>query len=100
MASDGDYMSFLDKANQDVSGGSASTAQKGGSFQFKATDTEVEVPKEIKEVTQDAFFVSEADEPFVAVALKYDGSSLPDEGASGSTLILFLEPFDLLMKLT
>jgi hypothetical protein len=82
MASDEDYMSFLDKANQDASGGGKASTQSGGQNQkFKTTDSGAEVPKEIQEVTKDAFYVSDADEPFVGVSLKYDGSdSMPDEG--------------------
>lgn len=80
MASDEDYMSFLDKANQDVSGGGKASTQSGGQ-KFKTTDNGAEVPKEIQQVTKDAFYVSDADEPFVGVSLKYDGSeSMPDEG--------------------
>lgn len=89
MASDEDYMSFLDKANKDVSGGdgggggakATSKQGGGGGHTFKTTDSGAEVPKEIKEATKDAFYVSDADEPFVTVSLKYDGpDGLPDEG--------------------
>jgi hypothetical protein len=92
MASDEDYMSFLNKANEDVSGGSgsANTTQKtggggGGKHTFKTTDGGAELPKEIRDVTQDAFYVSDADEPFVGVSLKVKGEdSLPDEGEPSS----------------
>lgn len=87
MASDEDYMSFLNKANEDVSGGgsgNANTTQKssgGGKHTFKTTDDGAELPREIRDVTQDAFYVSDADEPFVGVSLKVKGEdSLPDEG--------------------
>lgn len=80
MATDEDYMSFLDKANQDVSGGKQASTQQSGA-KFKTVDTGSEVPKEIRDVCKDAFYISEADEQFEGVALKYSGSdSLPDEG--------------------
>lgn len=72
-------MSFLDKANEDVSGGGKATTQSKGHFQFKATDTGAKVPKEIKDAIKDTFMVSEADEPFEAVSLEVKEDSLPDE---------------------
>jgi hypothetical protein len=83
MASDEDYMSFLDKANQDPSAGVAKTNQQGlAKAEFKTTDSGVEIPAPLKEVTKNAFYTSDADEPFVPVALNWDeaGSGLPDEG--------------------
>lgn len=79
MASDEDYMSFLNKANQDTSGGSnqATTQSKG---QFKTTDSGSQPPAGIKSACKDAFYVSDADEPFEPVSLKYSGDDLPDEG--------------------
>jgi len=77
MASDEDYASFLDKANEDPSAGTAKSQSKGKA-ELKTTDTEV--PAALKKATSDAFYVSDADEPFVPVALKFSGKSLPDEG--------------------
>lgn len=87
MASDEDYMNFLDKANQDPSAGSGVRA-KGAKAELKATDKNVEVPEPLLAATKDAFYVSDADEPFVPVALEWDeaGKGLPDEG----TLCYFL----------
>jgi hypothetical protein len=85
MASDEDYMSFLDKANEDPSKGVAKSQSQGlAKAQFKTTDQGVEIPAALKEVTKDAFYVSDADEPFVPVALNWDeaGKGLPDEGES------------------
>jgi len=83
MASDEDYMSFLDKANRDPSEGYASTKSEGGHKPFKTTDNGVEVPKALLKVTKDkeAFYTSDADEPFEAVALGWNesGRGLPDE---------------------
>ncbi len=80
MASDEDYMGFLDKANKDPSEGHAKV--QGRKAEFKTTDHGVKVPEPLLKATQDAFYVSDADEPFVPVALGWDesGKGLPDEG--------------------
>ena len=83
MASDEDYMAFLNKANEDASGGQqANTAAAGAQSAFKTTDAGIEIPKEIQEVCQKGeVYVSDADEPFEPVALKWAGEDgLPDEG--------------------
>lgn len=80
MASDEDYMAFLDKANQDPNEGRAKPQSR--SEEFKATDDGAQVPATIQEATKDAFYISDADEPFVPVCLAWDegGKGLPDEG--------------------
>jgi hypothetical protein len=84
MGSDEDYMSFLNKANEDPNEGRGKPASSGASKGFKAQDSGVQVPKAIADVIKggDKFYVSDADEPFEAVALKWDeaGKGLPDEG--------------------
>lgn len=83
MASDEDYMAFLDKANQDPSIGYSAMGHKtGGKVQLKTTDEGVEVPTELRMATEreEWIYVSDADEPFVAVSLKLLGEKLPDEG--------------------
>lgn len=77
MASDEDYMAFLDKANRDPNEGVAKTQ---GKVELKAVDSGVRVPAALKKATSDAFYVSDADEPFVPVCLKFEGKKLPDEG--------------------
>lgn len=83
MASDEDYMAFLNKANQDAEEGqaaAASSAQSAGQRTFKTTDEGSVLPKSIADVLKDAFYVSEADEPFKGVSLKWKGEGgLPDE---------------------
>jgi len=78
MASDEDYASFLDKANEDPSAGIAKTSSSG-KVELKAVDEGAGVPAVLKKVTKDAFYVSDADEPFVPVCLKHSGKTLPDE---------------------
>jgi hypothetical protein len=85
MATDEDYMSFLDKANKDPSEGydkGVNNASSGKGGQFKTTDVGVEVPRVLVKVTKEAFYTSDADEPFEAVGLRWDegGRGLPDEG--------------------
>jgi len=77
MASDEDYASFLDKANEDPSAGTAKSQDKG-KVELKAVDTDVPAP--LTKATKDAFYVSDADEPFEPVALKFSGKTLPTEG--------------------
>lgn len=81
MASDEDYMAFLDKANKDPGEGYAKP-QGLSKHEFKATDNGAQVPAVIQEITKDSFYTSDADEPFVPVYLAWDesGKGLPDEG--------------------
>ncbi|KAG9231413.1 hypothetical protein BJ875DRAFT_506685 [Amylocarpus encephaloides] len=78
MASDSDYASFLEKANEDPNAGNASTHSQGKAG-TKTVDEGVEVPQALKEGVKDKWFTSETDEEFVPVALSYEKASLPDE---------------------
>ena len=83
MATDEEYMAFLDKANADPNAGIAKTAASGGGkIQLKAVDPGVDIPHELKAPTdkEEWIYVSDADEPFVVVSLKLEGGNLPDEG--------------------
>ncbi|KUJ18268.1 uncharacterized protein LY89DRAFT_44312 [Mollisia scopiformis] len=85
MATDEEYMSFLDKANQDPNEGAAEAKQQsnGGGGELKALDKGAKVPKVLEEGVKDKYYVSDADEPFVPVCLKLKGKGegLPDEDA-------------------
>ncbi|UKZ54700.1 hypothetical protein TrVGV298_008512 [Trichoderma virens] len=62
MASDEDYMAFLNKANQDADEGRAaaqSSRGAGAQREFKTADEGSELPKSIAEVCRDAFYVIE-----------------------------------------
>jgi hypothetical protein len=72
MSSDADYASFLDKANQDTGSAEQQSSSKKKSYGTKSVDTAV--PQTLEKVEE--YYVSDADEPFEPVALKYDGSSL------------------------
>ncbi|KAH8687762.1 hypothetical protein BGZ60DRAFT_394405 [Tricladium varicosporioides] len=78
MASDEDYSSFLNKVNEDPSSGTAKS-QSSGKKELKALDEGVEIPAILKKATEDAYYVSDADEPFVPVTLKWSGKKLPGE---------------------
>jgi hypothetical protein len=92
MATDEEYMAFLDKANQDPNEGVKSSSSKGEKVELKATEKGVEVPAVLKQVAGEAFYISDADEPFEVVALKLEGKGLPDEGwfLFRSTFYIFL----------
>ncbi|KAF2190843.1 hypothetical protein K469DRAFT_721765 [Zopfia rhizophila CBS 207.26] len=72
MASDADYMSFLDKADQDT-GAASATAQSGKKVGTKSVNTAV--PKVLEGVEE--YYISDSDEPFEVVSLKYDGAEVP-----------------------
>ena len=81
MASDEDYEAFLNKANQDASEGGATTQSSGSGGQFKTTDSGKQVPQAIQSAIKNEVYVTDADEPFEGVALKWTGDGgLPDEG--------------------
>ncbi|EOD50202.1 hypothetical protein GTA08_BOTSDO00334 [Neofusicoccum parvum] len=73
MASDEDYAAFLDKANQDTG---APASAKSKSFTTKAVDSAV--PQVLQQIEE--YYVSDADEPFEPVSLKWDGDAMPSEG--------------------
>ncbi|OAA43827.1 hypothetical protein NOR_04402 [Metarhizium rileyi] len=79
MASDQEYMAFLDKANQDLDDGKALTAKQSKKPAFKTMDEGSQPPKVIRDACQGAVFVTDADEPFEEVSLKWSGDGLPDE---------------------
>ncbi|KAJ5805181.1 hypothetical protein N7474_011068 [Penicillium riverlandense] len=71
MSSDDAYMSFLDKANADLDAGRAS--QPSSTIRTQTVHTALKVPAPLRSV--DAYYVSETDEPFEPVALKWDGAA-------------------------
>jgi hypothetical protein len=72
MSSDADYASFLDKANQDISSAESQNASQKKNRGTQAVNTGV--PKVLEQVEE--YYVSDADEPFEPVALKFNGSSI------------------------
>lgn len=87
MASDDDYMAFLNKANADPNAGTAAESKKEHEEELRTTDDGAAVPAAIRDAVRGAFYVSDADEPFVPVCLQLPSSTgederegLPDEG--------------------
>ncbi|KAH8706006.1 hypothetical protein BGW36DRAFT_422529 [Talaromyces proteolyticus] len=90
MASDSDYMDFLNKANQQRDAGidkpqAESTAPSSQQVRTRTVETSAKVPDVLKKV--DSFYISETDEPFEPVALEWEGASrgkwpTPDQFAS------------------
>jgi hypothetical protein len=79
MSSDADYEAFLDKANQDVSGGGdQATTQSKQTKGIDVGSTE-EVSQHLSQV--DAYMTSDSDEPFEQFSIKFDGDKLPSAGA-------------------
>jgi hypothetical protein len=76
MSSDQDYEAFLNKANQDSTEAKASSQSKSKSVGIQAVNTTV--PKSLEKV--DEMFVSDSDEPFEPISLKYDGKEMPSPG--------------------
>jgi hypothetical protein len=82
MATDEEYMNFLNKANQDPSEGYAKPALQSKQ-EFKTLDAGTSVPAAIEKLLEkDLVYTSDADEPFIPVVLNWDegGNGLPDEG--------------------
>lgn len=81
MASDDDYMAFLNKANADPNAGIAAEAKKGKEHEeLRTTDDGAAVPAAIRDAVRGAFYVSDADEPFVPVCLQLPSSTGEEEG--------------------
>ncbi|KAL2872691.1 uncharacterized protein BJX67DRAFT_15634 [Aspergillus lucknowensis] len=74
MSSDDAYMSFLNKANADLKSGRSQpqAEQYFSAARTETVDVNVKVPTPLASV--DAYYVSETDEPFEPVALKWEGA--------------------------
>ncbi|KAJ5081921.1 hypothetical protein NUU61_010185 [Penicillium alfredii] len=72
MSSDDAYMSFLNKANADLDAGRA-PQQGGGTVRTETVHASVSIPAPLQSV--DAYYVSETDEPFEPVALRWEGAT-------------------------
>lgn len=91
MASDSDYMAFLDKANRqrDAGGNQASTEsseQSSRPIRTESVESGAKVPNVLK--TVNAFYVSETDEPFEPVTLKWVGASKEEWPGSGTSVVV------------
>lgn len=74
MSSDSDYMAFLNKANEGTTS-ATSASNKGSKTPSRKLVTEgLTAPRTLKHGLQDVYYVSDSDEPFEEVALKWDGA--------------------------
>ena len=71
--SDDAYMNFLNKANADLDTGRAQQAQGSPIVRTETVEAGVRVPTPLTSV--DAYYISETDEPFEPVALRWEGAS-------------------------
>ena len=75
MSSDEAYAAFLDKANEiPLAGGNAPTQ----SAETKAVAVDTSAPASLQSI--DKYYISETDEPFVPVSLKWSGKGFPSSG--------------------
>lgn len=70
--SDADYEAFLNKANDGGDGGQGQAKAQSEGYGTKSVNTAV--PRELENVQET--YTSDADEPFEAVALNFDGDKL------------------------
>ncbi|KAB8067673.1 hypothetical protein BDV29DRAFT_185744 [Aspergillus leporis] len=73
MSSDDAYMSFLDKANSDLNTARTQQTPDSSTIRTETVETGIRVPAPLKSV--DAYYISETDEPFEPVALKWEAAS-------------------------
>ncbi|KAE8371627.1 hypothetical protein BDV26DRAFT_286622 [Aspergillus bertholletiae] len=71
--SDDAYMDFLNKANADLNAARAEQLQDPSTVRTETVDMGVRVPAPLTSV--DAYYISETDEPFEPVALRWEGAS-------------------------
>lgn len=89
MSSDDAYMSFLNKANADLSAGQQQQPQSQGTSSARTQTVDAKNQNQIPASLQsiDAFYVSETDEPFEPVVLGWEGAK---EGVWPSHCMFFI----------
>ncbi|KAJ5993912.1 hypothetical protein N7451_009636 [Penicillium sp. IBT 35674x] len=78
MASDDAYMDFLNKANADHSAGQKDSTQGA---KIRTVDESLKVPSSLQQV--EAYYVSESDEPFEPVVLRFKGAAKGEWPSAG-----------------
>ncbi|KAJ9300856.1 hypothetical protein DTO271G3_2020 [Paecilomyces variotii] len=73
MSSDDNYLAFLNKANEDLNAGRVAPQQTSNAVRTQSVDVDVTVPAPLRAI--DTYYVSETDEPFEPVVLKWEGAS-------------------------
>jgi hypothetical protein len=80
MSSDADYAAFLAKSNNDYSRPPAGSDSRPPPYEETLNTTAATDVHPAVKALGDRYYVSDADEPFVAVDFKWDGSALPTAG--------------------
>ncbi|PKX98991.1 uncharacterized protein P174DRAFT_437436 [Aspergillus novofumigatus IBT 16806] len=73
MSSDDAYVSFLDKANADLNNARAAQTQQSSGVRTETVDVGAQIPAPLRSV--DAYYISETDEPFEPVTLRWEGAN-------------------------
>lgn len=86
--SDDNYLSFLDKANADRDAGQQQQQQSQSQSQTRTLDADAQIPASLTSV--DAYYISDTDEPFEPVVLRWDGAA---EGSWPGSCMSLLFPY-------
>lgn len=86
--SDDNYLSFLDKANADRDAGQQQQQQSQSQSQTRTLDADAQIPASLTSV--DAYYISDTDEPFEPVVLRWDGAA---EGSWPGSCMSLLSPY-------
>lgn len=90
MSSDDAYMSFLDKANADLNAGRPQEQGASDTARTETVDANTKIPAPLQSV--DAYYISDADEPFEPVALLWEGASKGVWPSAGTLILHTLFP--------
>lgn len=92
MSSDDAYMTFLKKANSDIDADRFSQ-QGASSVRTETVDASVQVPAPLQSV--DEYYISETDEPFEPVALRWEGAKRGTWPNAGTLWLAVTLPYTL-----
>lgn len=70
MTADNDYMAFLNKANADVDASRSQRQSQGTPVRTGTVDVHAQIPAALTSI--DSYYVSETDEPFEPVVLRWE----------------------------
>jgi hypothetical protein len=86
MSGDDAYTSFLDKANADLDAGRQQQAAPSAATATRADAVDADEPVPAALAGVEAFYVSETDEPFEPVVMRWGVGEFPDECTSSVTV--------------
>lgn len=82
MSGDDAYTSFLDKANADLDAGRQQQAAPSAATATRASAVDADEPVPAALAGVEAFYISETDEPFEPVVMRWGEGEFPDECTS------------------